>query len=158
MLERMALLLWSGGPWRTLGAGSTTVFQTFTKWTAAGVFELAYAAVLRLERRPLKRNVRVECIDSSYVKSIYGRDCIGRNPTERGPTPHRAPRVDRTVLRDSTLFGAGPRDRPPWRRTRLHGHPPMHGQWTCPKSISTFSSPQARSAAKERRAHDLTDS
>jgi putative transposase len=84
VLERMALLLWSGGPWRTLGAGYTTVFQAFTKWTAAGVFERAYAAVLRLERRPLKRNVRVECIDSSYVKSIYGRDCIGRNPTDRG--------------------------------------------------------------------------
>jgi len=69
----MALLLWSGGPWRTLGAGYTTVVQTFTKWTAAGVFESAYAAVLRLERRPLKRNVRIECIDSSYVKIIYDR-------------------------------------------------------------------------------------
>jgi len=43
ILDRMALLLWSGGPWRTLGAGYTTVFQTFTKWTAAGVFERAYA-------------------------------------------------------------------------------------------------------------------
>ena len=40
----MALLLWGGGPWRTLGAGYTTVFQTFTKWTAAGAFERAYAA------------------------------------------------------------------------------------------------------------------
>jgi len=28
--------------------------------------------------------VRVECIDSSYVKSIYGRDCIRRHPTDRG--------------------------------------------------------------------------
>jgi len=27
VLERMALLLWSSGPWRTLGAGYTTVFQ-----------------------------------------------------------------------------------------------------------------------------------
>jgi len=44
VLERMALLLWGGGPWRTLGAGYTTVFQTFTKWTAAGAFERAYAA------------------------------------------------------------------------------------------------------------------
>jgi len=69
VLERMALLLWSGGPWRTLGAVYTTVFQTSTRWTAVGVFERAYAAVLRLERRPLKRNVRVECIDSSYAKS-----------------------------------------------------------------------------------------
>jgi transposase len=43
VLDRMALLLWSGGPWRTLGAGYTTVFQTFTQWTAAGVFERAYA-------------------------------------------------------------------------------------------------------------------
>jgi len=67
-----------------LGTGYTTVFQNFTNWTAAGVFERAYAAVLRLERRPLRRNVRVECIDSAYVKSIYGRDCIGRNPTDRG--------------------------------------------------------------------------
>jgi len=90
----MALLLWSGGPWRTLGAGYTTVFQTFTKWTAADVFERAYAAVLRLERRPLKRNVRVECIDSSYVKSIYGRGDVEMlmwmrglaTPSPMGPT------------------------------------------------------------------------
>jgi len=34
VLERMALLLWSGGPWRALGTGYTTVFQTFTNWTA----------------------------------------------------------------------------------------------------------------------------
>jgi len=89
-LKRMALLSWSGGPWRTLPAGHTTAFQPFTKWTAAAVFERAYAAVLRLERRPLTRNARVECIDS--------------------------------------------------------------------KSTSTFWSPQARSAAKEQRAHNLTDS
>jgi len=80
----MALLVWIGGPWRTLGAGYTTVSQTFTKWTAVGVFERTYAAVLRLEKRPFKRNVRVECIDSSYVKRIYGRDCAGRNPPDRG--------------------------------------------------------------------------
>ena len=63
VLDRMALLLWSGGPWRTLGAGYTTVFQTFTKWTAAGVFERAYATMHRREQRPLKRNMRVEWIN-----------------------------------------------------------------------------------------------
>jgi hypothetical protein len=26
----------------------------------------------------------IEAIDTSFVKKIYGRDCVGRNPTDRG--------------------------------------------------------------------------
>jgi putative transposase len=28
--------------------------------------------------------MRIEAIDTSFVKNVYGRDCVGRNPTDRG--------------------------------------------------------------------------
>ena len=41
-------------------------------------------ALLKLERRRTSRRGAFHCIDSTFVKNIYGRDCIGRNPTDRG--------------------------------------------------------------------------
>ena len=57
-----------------------TVFKTMHKWIDAGLFKAAYRCMLRLHSRR-----RLICaIDSSFVKNVYGRDCIGRNPTDRG--------------------------------------------------------------------------
>jgi len=84
VLERMALLLWGGSPWRTLGAGYTVIFQPFHQVDCGGCLRARLCRCAAPLSTAPKRNVRVECIDSSYVKSIYGRDCIGRNPTDRG--------------------------------------------------------------------------
>ena len=59
-----------------------TIHHTFQKWTRAGVFVRAYRSLLELYHR--RRRPRYCCLDSSYVKSVYGRDCTGRNPTDRG--------------------------------------------------------------------------
>ena len=89
LLSSMLLVLESGMAWRHLGryAASTIDFRTvhrhFVTWSRLGVFKEAYTSLLKLYSRKTKSN-DYHCIDSSYVKSIYGRDCVGRNPTDRG--------------------------------------------------------------------------
>ena len=87
ILDELLHMLWSGCPWRALrckGTSFQTVHRHFTNWSQSGVFKEAYAIAYKLQKRPSRRNLRFHCIDSSFVKNIYGRDCIGRNPTDRG--------------------------------------------------------------------------
>ena len=54
--------------------------EVCTSGSKLGLFKAAYHCMLRLHSRR-----RLICaIDSSFVKNVYGRDCIGRNPTDRG--------------------------------------------------------------------------
>ena len=48
------------------------------------IFKEAYTIAYKLQKRPVRRNLKFQCIDSSFIKNIYGRDCVGRNPTDRG--------------------------------------------------------------------------
>ena len=75
----------TGVQWRQLRPETVshiTVFKTMHRWTRDNIFGTAYERLLRLYRR--QRRPKYYCIDSSYVKNIYGRDCTGRNPTDRG--------------------------------------------------------------------------
>ena len=75
----------TGIQWRELRpkrVSYITVFKTMHLWMSASVFRKAYVRLLRLYSR--KRRPRYLCLDSSYVKNIYGRDVVGRNPTDRG--------------------------------------------------------------------------
>ena len=67
----------TGMQWRQLrpkDVSHITVFKTMHKWVSANVFETAYRNLLRLYKR--KRRPRYYCIDSSFIKNIYGTDCI----------------------------------------------------------------------------------
>jgi hypothetical protein len=88
VLDEILYILWTGGaPWRSLNAKGASHFQTvhghFMAWARKGVFKRAYAIALRLTRRKGRRN-QYYCIDTTFIKSIYGQDCVGRNPTGRG--------------------------------------------------------------------------
>ena len=88
LLNKMVLVLESGMSWRhlgqcTQGVDFRTVHRHFISWSRMGVFRTAYQSLIRLHSRKSRRS-EYHCMDSSYVKSIYGRDCIGRNPTDRG--------------------------------------------------------------------------
>ena len=63
-----------------------TIYNTFLKWSSAGVFECAYNTLLKLysrRRRPAVQN-RAHIADTSYVRNVYGSDCLGKNHTDRG--------------------------------------------------------------------------
>ena len=75
----------TGMQWRELqpkNVSFITVFKTMHKWIAADLFRIVYRRLLRLYAR--SRRPRYYCVDSSFVKNVYGTDCIGRNPTDRG--------------------------------------------------------------------------
>lgn len=90
MLRQMMLVLESGMSWRQLqrcaaesSADYRTVHRNFTAWSRLGVFQNAYSSLLKLYSRKTRRG-EYHCIDTTYVKNIYGKDCVGRNPTDRG--------------------------------------------------------------------------
>ena len=75
----------TGMPWRYLkptDVSHITIFKTLHKWTEKGVFKIAYKRLLRLYTR--RRRPKFYAIDSTFVKNMYGRDVLGRNPTDRG--------------------------------------------------------------------------
>jgi len=83
--DGIARVLRTGMQWRELATTSAsyiTVFKTMHKWINANVFRTAYRRLLSLYQRT--RVPKHYCIDSSFVKNIYGSDCTGRNPTDRG--------------------------------------------------------------------------
>jgi putative transposase len=83
--ECIAEVVRTGVPWRSLKCNhvaSITVFKTMHKWANANLFEIAYQRLLKLYAR--RRRPRHYAIDSTFVKNIYGRDVVGRNPTDRG--------------------------------------------------------------------------
>ena len=83
--EGILRILTTGMQWRHLdtnGISYITVFKTMHKWVEKDVFRTAYIRLLNLYRR--KRRPRYFCIDSTFVKNVYGSDCVGRNPTDRG--------------------------------------------------------------------------
>lgn len=87
LLHYIFVVLKTGMAWRHLVETKCpynyrTVHRAFQNWNRAGVFQTAYRNLLKLYRR--RKRPKYHCIDSSYVKSIYGVDCVGRNPTDRG--------------------------------------------------------------------------
>ena len=87
VLDELLHILWTGCPWRSLQTTRSsyqTVHRHFITWTQRHIFREAYSIAYKLQNRPTRRNLRFQCIDASFVKNIYGRDCIGRNPTDRG--------------------------------------------------------------------------
>ena len=82
----------TGMQWRQLQpkhVSFITVFKTMHKWNKADVFRVAYQNLLRLYSR--RRRPRYYAVDSSFVKNIYGSDCVGRNPTDRGRKASKMP-------------------------------------------------------------------
>ena len=83
--ESILFVMKTGMQWRSLTpktASYITVFKTMHRWMGERIFETAYTNLLRLYRR--QRRPKFYCVDSSHVKNIYGRDCIGRNHADRG--------------------------------------------------------------------------
>ena len=77
-------LLRTGMQWRELDCAVhyTTVLRKMHDWTRRGVFDAAYARALRTHKRLCPPTHY--CVDSSYVKNAFGRECVGRNHTDRG--------------------------------------------------------------------------
>ena len=83
-LDRIFYVCKTGCPWRSLevqGASPKTVYHHFNRWSKQRVFERAFED-LRSKYLTLPRKALIA--DCSFVKNIYGRCVVGRNPTDRG--------------------------------------------------------------------------
>jgi len=60
-----------------------TVYHYFSLWSKANLFENAYLKLLDVYKKikPLSKHL---IVDTSYIKNVYGADCIGRSPFDRG--------------------------------------------------------------------------
>ena len=86
LLEAFEHVLWTGCPWRALtGLRSCKTFHNhYIKWCEYNIFKIAYKKILKLNNIGKRKSTKYMCIDTTFVKNFYGRDYIGRNPTDRG--------------------------------------------------------------------------
>jgi transposase len=86
------LVLRSGMPWRTLEyciRGNYTwhtIFYRFKQWNRKNIFEKAYNKLLVLynKRRELRHPISFVFSDTSFIKNIFGVNCVGPSPVDRG--------------------------------------------------------------------------
>lgn len=84
LLEQFIRVLTSGMPWRSLvGTDFRTAHRHFIKWARSGVFKDAHRRLMTLCKRR-RRDGTFLALDTSFVKSVFGTDVVGRNPTDRG--------------------------------------------------------------------------
>lgn len=83
ILERIFYVCRTGCQWCQLhveGSSYKTVYHHFNIWSKARIFEDAFYALNRA-RTSVEGSL---VVDTSFVKNVYGRDIVGRNPTDRG--------------------------------------------------------------------------
>ena len=86
ILDRILFILSSGSQWSLLPVkdGSwKTIFHYFTLWSKNHLFQHAYLDLVRVYLKIRPRSP-IRIVDTSFVKNVFGRDCIGSSPFDRG--------------------------------------------------------------------------
>jgi len=95
IIDSISFVLRTGCQWRyapIVDHSWKTVYHYFSKWSKQHIFEHAYYDLLRFyTRRGISENI---ITDTSFVKNVYGKDCFGRSPVDRG---RRATKVSALV-------------------------------------------------------------
>ena len=86
ILDRISYILRTGCQWTNLPTDKCswkTVYHYFSQWSHRHVFERSFQDMVRfyVTRKGLSKDLLV---DTSFVKNVYGRDCVGRSPVDRG--------------------------------------------------------------------------
>ena len=89
-LDAIFKLIRTGMQWREITSKCNSSYSTlnrhFKKWHSADVFQDAYTQLLKQYLRSRSHQPSYYCIDSTFVKNLYGTEGLGRNPTDRGRT------------------------------------------------------------------------
>ena len=86
ILDRILYVLCSGCQWSRLPVSTCswkTIYHYFSLWSKNHLFQHAYLDLVRvyLKIRP-RSSTRI--IDTSFVKNVFGRQCVGPSPFDRG--------------------------------------------------------------------------
>lgn len=82
----------SGIPWRCLQPCVSSqmitwhlVYKRFKSWVNKNLLEQAYKHILSLyhKRRILRKPINIMFTNTTFIKSIFGRDCVGPSPVDR---------------------------------------------------------------------------
>lgn len=87
VLDRISYVLRTGCQWSNLPVenGSwKTIYHYFARWSKQHLFEHAFLDLLRFYVRRHGGLSRDLVVDTSFVKNVWGRDCLGRSPVDRG--------------------------------------------------------------------------
>lgn len=85
ILDRIFYLLRTGSQWSNLHVhnGSwKTIYHYFAKWSKEHVFERSFHQLIQFYVK--RRGITHTITDTSFVKNIFGKDCVGRSPVDRG--------------------------------------------------------------------------
>lgn len=81
----MFKVLRTGCQWRELASNLVspkTIHNYFRRWSEAGIFKTAYQKILAYVRR--QKPDLYYAVDSTLIKNIGGRNCLGGNHADRG--------------------------------------------------------------------------
>ena len=86
VIDRIVYVLRTGCQWSNIPVQNgcwKTIYHYFSKWSKAHVFEHCYLDLLKfyIKRKGLSKSI---IADTSFVKNIWGRDCVGKSPVDRG--------------------------------------------------------------------------
>lgn len=82
-------VLRTGCQWRSLSLSLKscswqTVHRYFTFWSKQGIFRNAYQRLLSIYKRKNSSKCQRIITDCTFIKNVFGRDCLGRCPVDRG--------------------------------------------------------------------------
>ena len=83
IVDRILYVCRTGCQWSQLHVENSsfkTVYHHFNRWSKARVFEDAFYETVKASRPRGDSLV----LDTSFVKNVYGKEVVGRNPTDRG--------------------------------------------------------------------------
>lgn len=110
ILDSITFVLRTGCQWQNVPVkdGSwKTVYHYWSRWSKNHIFERAYEDLVRFYVRRKGRRGKV-IVDTSFVKSVYGRDCVGKSPVDRGRMATKVSAlVDETGIPLHILFHPG---------------------------------------------------
>lgn len=68
------------------GIPGSALMYHYYKWVTDNIFYKCWIKVYNMYQKKWKynKNLNYLSVDCSYIKSINGNDCVGRNPTDRG--------------------------------------------------------------------------
>jgi transposase len=81
VLHKIFWVLETGSQWRNVPSelvSAKTIYHYFRQWSQLRVFEDCF---YELARRVPQDHV---VVDTTFVKNVFGKDVLGRNPTDRG--------------------------------------------------------------------------
>lgn len=87
VLDRIAHVLRTGCQWSHLhvqGGSWKTIYHYFAIWSKLHVFERAFHDLVQFYIKRGKGPSRTLVVDTSFVKNVWGTDCLGRSPVDRG--------------------------------------------------------------------------